>query len=54
MLGNGGVADSTFELKGSQEETELQMDMNLSKFQETVEDRGTWCAAVYGVAKSWT
>jgi len=23
MLGNGGVADSTFELKGSQEETEL-------------------------------
>ena len=30
------------------------MDMNLSKFQETVEDRGAWCAAVHGVAKSRT
>ena len=30
------------------------MDMNLSKFQEIVEDRGAWCAAVHGVAKSWT
>ena len=27
------------------------MDMNLSKLQETVEDRGAWCAAVHGVAK---
>ena len=24
------------------------MDMNLSKFQETVEDRGAWNAAVHG------
>ena len=24
------------------------MDMNLSKLQETVEDRGVWCAAVHG------
>ena len=29
------------------------MDMNLSKLQEIVEDRGTWHAIVYGVAKSW-
>ena len=28
------------------------MDMNLSKLQETVEDRGTWHAAVHGVAES--
>ena len=27
-------------------------DMNLSKFQEMVEDREAWCAAVHGVAKS--
>ena len=30
------------------------MDINLNKFQETVEDRGAWAAAVHGVAKSWT
>ena len=30
------------------------MHMNLSKLQEIVEDRGAWCAAVNGVAKSWT
>ena len=30
------------------------MDMSLSKLRETVEDRGPWCAAVYGVTKSWT
>ena len=28
------------------------MDMNLSKLQETVEDRGAWCATVNEVAKS--
>ena len=27
-------------------------DMSLSKLQEIVEDRGAWCVAVHGVAKS--
>ena len=30
------------------------MDVNLSKFQEIVEDGGVWLATVHGVAKSWT
>ena len=25
------------------------MDMNLSKLQEILEDKGTWCATVHGV-----
>ena len=30
------------------------MDMNLSKLQEIMEDRGAWSARVHGVANSWT
>ena len=30
------------------------MDMNLSKLQETVNDREAWCVAVHGVTKSRT
>ena len=30
------------------------VDMNLSKLQEIMEDRGVWHAAVHGISKSWT
>ena len=30
------------------------IDMNLSKLQKIMEDRGVWHATVHGISKSWT
>ena len=38
----------------SEESISNSVDMNLSKFQETVEYRGSWHAAAHEVTKSWT
>ena len=30
------------------------IDINLRKLQEAMKDRKAWCAAIHGLAKSWT
>ena len=32
----------------------ISVDMSLSKLRELVKDRGAWCAAIHGVAKTQT